>query len=191
MMPWMVIYDNANYGRWLPLFWADMSNISTEHSDLISTIFSQSMTGNPYSNIPPDLWIECTMNKGSKLKSGWKRLLKNEKALLVHVKNCNKVNAVRNYITNLISERKPKTYHKENTSSRLRQDEQGVQDLQAVINEWHCNPFSGETTLKSLQSGQVAKPELIKDFQTAYSDGENAVKEYLNERVFSNTKSNF
>ena len=37
-------------------------------------IFSQSLTGNPYSAIPPDMWIEITINRSSKLKSGWKYL---------------------------------------------------------------------------------------------------------------------
>jgi len=61
----------------------------------MSQLFSQSITGKPYSNIPLDLWIECTMNKGFEMKAGWKRLLKNEKGLLSHVKNVNNVNAVR------------------------------------------------------------------------------------------------
>ena len=50
---------------------------------------------NPYSSQPPDIWIECTMNKGSNLKSGLKRLLKSERGLLVYIKNANIVNVIR------------------------------------------------------------------------------------------------
>ena len=36
----------------------------------LRTEFSQSITDNPYSNMAWDMWFECTMNKGSKIKSG-------------------------------------------------------------------------------------------------------------------------
>ena len=49
------------------------------------------MTGNPYSGMSLDMIIEVTMNKGSKLKSGWLSILKNEKELLVHSNNCNNI----------------------------------------------------------------------------------------------------
>ena len=83
MIPWMMVYDQTNYSRWLPVFWLEMSSLPEEHEELISEIFSQSLTGNSYSSQPPDLWIECTMNKGSKMKAGWKRLLKNEIGLFM------------------------------------------------------------------------------------------------------------
>ena len=38
-----------------------------------------------------DLWIETTMNKGSKLKSSWLSILNNEKQLLVHSRNVNNI----------------------------------------------------------------------------------------------------
>ena len=47
MMPWMIVYDNTNYSRWLPVFSMEMSSLSEEHC--------QSLTGNIYSSLPPDL----------------------------------------------------------------------------------------------------------------------------------------
>ena len=46
MMPWMMIYDNTNYGRWLPVFWLDMSSLPAEYDRYMPEIFSQSMSGN-------------------------------------------------------------------------------------------------------------------------------------------------
>ncbi|KAG0720537.1 hypothetical protein GWK47_048318 [Chionoecetes opilio] len=57
----------------------------------LCTDFTQSITGNPYSNIAWDMWIECTMNKGSKMKYGCLSILQNEKQLLVHSRNMNNV----------------------------------------------------------------------------------------------------
>jgi len=58
-------------------------------------MFAQSMTGNPYSCVALDIWIESTMNKGSKLKSGWLAILNNEKQVLSNNRNVNNVNRVR------------------------------------------------------------------------------------------------
>ena len=87
MMPWIIAYDNNWYGRWLPDFWAMLASLTAEQIPFLHTDFAQSITGNPYSNMPWDMWIECTMNKGSKLKSGWLSILQNEKQLLLHPGN--------------------------------------------------------------------------------------------------------
>ena len=84
-------------------------------------------------NQPPDLWIECTMNKGSKMKAGWKRLLKNEIGLHVHVKNANNISTVRHFLENQLDSIRAKSTHKENVKSRLRIDEQCVQDVISLI----------------------------------------------------------
>ena len=46
MMPWMILYENTNDSRWLPVFWMEMSSLLEEHCQLIKEIFSQSLTGN-------------------------------------------------------------------------------------------------------------------------------------------------
>ena len=89
MMPWLVIYDQTNYGRWLPHFWAMLSSLPTEQTQFFSSHFAQSMTGKPYSSIAWDMWIEMTMNKGSKMKAGWLSILRNEKQLMVDTRNVN------------------------------------------------------------------------------------------------------
>ena len=74
MIPWLQIYDKVHYGKWLPEFWAEISTLSTSIDLYMKSIFSHSITGQPYSSIGSDLWIELTMNKGSKMKAGWKRM---------------------------------------------------------------------------------------------------------------------
>ena len=117
-------------------------------------IFAQSLTKNPYSAQPMDMWIEVTMNKGSKLKSGWKRLLKNEKGLCMHVKNTNNVNALRHTLNNFLSELTSSYKHKENVKSRLRADETAVQAITSIFTEWQCDPF--DMTNQELRTLHVA-----------------------------------
>ncbi len=94
MMPWLMIYDQTNYGRWLTDFWAMLSSLPPDQTQFFSSNFAQSMTGNPYSSIPWDMWIEMTMNKGSKLKAGWLSILRNEKQLLSDTRNANNLGRV-------------------------------------------------------------------------------------------------
>ena len=103
MMPWIVVYDKNRYGRWLPDFWAMLTSLPADRFSFLCTDFTQSMTGNPYSNMAWDMWIECTMNEGSKMKSGWLSILQNENQLLVHsrdVNNVAKIRAVHNALAN-------------------------------------------------------------------------------------------
>jgi hypothetical protein len=96
MLPWLsAIYDNDKYGRWLPDFWAMLTALPPEQTEFMKKNFAQSMTGKPFSSLALDLWIECTMNKGSKLKAGWHSILKNEKQLLVDTRNVNSIGRIR------------------------------------------------------------------------------------------------
>ena len=89
MLPWMVAYENNRYGRWLPDFWTMLTALPFDQVAFLRTDFTQSITGNPYSNMAWDMWIECTMDKGSKMKSGWLTILQNGKQLLVHSRKLN------------------------------------------------------------------------------------------------------
>ena len=192
MIPWMLSYDNSNYGRWLPVFWLDMVTLSDEHTEYMSEIFAQSMTGNAYSAMPPDMWIECTMNKNSKLKAGWKRLLKNERGLMIHIKNMNNVNIVRNTLVNMIGQLKRKSTHRENTRNRISADKKGVNDIISLMQEWNSDPFDqSQQDLRTLMSGQIANEDLQKDLENAKSDGEKVLLKMFNDRFFSSEKSVF
>ena len=99
-----------------------------------------------------------TMNKGSKMKAGWKNILKNETMLLCHSRNANFVNRIRvslHKAANLKSSNSQ--FHKENAKRRLKSDELAVQDLESCIVEFDCNPFDPSyPTLRTLQSGEIA-----------------------------------
>ena len=65
----MLRYDKNKYGRALPDFWTYLVNLSPEKHEFMCENFALSLTGNPYSGVALDLWIEVIMNKGSKVKA--------------------------------------------------------------------------------------------------------------------------
>jgi len=98
MLPWMQVYNNNRYGRYLYYM---LNTIPTEHAAFMeSGQFAQSMTGMPYSCFALDIWILSTMNEGSNLKSGWLTILNNEKKLLLNTCNVNNVNRLRTNVNN-------------------------------------------------------------------------------------------
>ena len=154
------------------------------------SLFAQSMMGKPYSCLPLDLWIEMTMNKGSKMKAGWLRILKNKQMLLSSVRNANLINRIRACLHAIANMEETSRCHAENSTSRLKIDEQAMQDLNNCINEFDCDPFDlTKPTLRSLQSGMIASEELVQDFETAHDDGETLVKNFFDKRMFSAEKS--
>ena len=193
MVAWIIVYYNTNYSRWLPVFSMEMFSLSQEHCQLIKQFFSLSFTGNTYYSLPLELWVRCTMNKGSKLKTGWKRLLKNEIGFHIDVSNTNiSISTVKYFLENQTNTIKSKNKHKDNVKSRLQIDEQGVQEIATLVDEWKCNPFDPEDeNLWTLQTGAYASGELANDFESDYKDDDAFVQDSINTRFISKSKSLF
>ena len=57
ILPWLHLYDNVNYAKWLSEFWTEISNLPNDIDAERPSFLSHSITGRPYSSIPTDLWI--------------------------------------------------------------------------------------------------------------------------------------
>lgn len=183
------VYDNHDYGRWLPDYWAMLSTLSDVPMEFFNDHFTQSMTGLPYSCQPLDLWIETTMNLNSKLKQRWTQLLQNEKQLFSTTRNANNIARVKSTVKRGLQCQRRHRKHVECQPARMKKDEQAVQDLQACLRDFEANPFDiSLPTLRSLQSGLIASPELLHDFKTAIPDGQAQVETFLQERVLTKIK---
>ena len=137
MLPWPRIYDNDKYSRWLVEFWLEINTLPEKKERYMKEgLFAQSMTGKLHSCLPLDLWIKMTMNIGSKIKAGWKRILQDEKMLLTHTRTVNYVNRVRSSLHALANLTEGAKCHKENTTTRVLLDQRGVQDLDNCITEF-------------------------------------------------------
>ena len=120
----LLAYNNHDYGRWLPDYWAMISSLPEDQMVYFKDHFSQSMTGLPYSCQPMDLWIETTMNLNSKLKQGWLQLLQNEKQLFSTIRNANNVARVKANVKPNLNCKRRHQKHVECQPARLRKDEQ-------------------------------------------------------------------
>ena len=113
------------------------------------------------------------MNNGSKMKSGWLSILKNEKQLMVRSRNVNNVVHIRVANDNLANRKVIKRKHTEIGPTRMQKDEQCVQDLVACMNDFNSFPLDPSSpTLRTYQSAMPASDELVADFNSAHAAGE-------------------
>ena len=72
VMPWMHMYDNVNYARYLPVCWSMLKSLDEDiAAHTKAGYFSFSLTCKLFSSLPPDQTIEIKMNRSSKIKEGW------------------------------------------------------------------------------------------------------------------------
>ena len=181
MLKYLISYNNNNYGRWLPNYWASISSLPDQRYKFFAENFTQSLTGLPYSYQGMDLWIECTMNLGSKLRQGW---LNNEKQLFSTTRNVNNISRIRSTIKH-----NPKKKHIECQSSRMKKDERAVQDIETCLEEFDKKLFEASNLiLRTLQSAIVASDKLIADLNKTISEGDERMS-FLNKRIYSKKSS--
>ena len=186
----LIAYDNQDYSKWLTDFWDMMMTLPKVQLDFFSTHFSQSISGLPYSCMPLDMWIEVTMNLYSKLKGGWLGVLNNEKQLFSITRIANNVARVKTCLNKYLNCKRRNRKHVEWQPARLKKDEQAVQDLVAVLEDFNSDPFDDAfPTLRSLQTGIVITSDILQDFNTALDDGKEQVKHLLEERIFNKEKA--
>ena len=186
MLPGLLAYNNHDYGRYLPDYWAMISKLPSDRKKYLSTHFAQSMTGSPYSCQPMDLWIETTMNLNSKLKQGWLHLLHNDKQLFTTTRNANNIARIKQNMKSYLNSARKNRKHVECQPARMRKDEQAIQDLVECMDEFEACPFDDSIPyLRSLQSGIPASSEIVEDLKVALDEGYNQANDILNNRVFS------
>ena len=86
LIPWCLVYDRANYARYLPCNFLQMLNLPETHPELSEYLkeggFSTQIGEyNPFGCIPIDLIIEKTVNKDTRTPGGTKGFSTNKKAV--------------------------------------------------------------------------------------------------------------
>ena len=117
-----------------------------------------------------------------------RRLLKNEIVLYIHERNIQHQRS-ETLLENHINVIKSKNQHKDSKKSLLQIDEQYLQDIVPLLDEWKCNPFDPETqNFRTLQTGTYASEALVSDFESAHEDGDAFAQDSVNTPLISKSK---
>lgn len=191
MIPWVFAYDKLNYARYLPVYYAQMMQLSnthpTVHEHLQNGGFSVQLgSQNPFGKIPADQAIEETVNKDTQTSGGTKGFSLNKSAVaryyITAEHRCAAVRQMR-ALTRLDD---ASLHHPDLQESRIKRDETDVSAIVNMLENNWLNPIgSNETELLSLSTGKVANEEVTRDIMNAHSIGEQAYQEFKEKRLHS------
>ena len=155
MIPWCFAYDRLNYARYLPYYYAEMSQLPSNHPDVHEEFMQgnfsvQLGSVNPFGRIPVDQTIEETIDKDTLTPGGTKGF-----------------------------SLKPGTLHKYYLSAEYRcKYLRGLRNMISIDGSKFAHPdlqktrINDENDLVHLSTGYVAPSNVTKDLLSAHEVGE-------------------
>ena len=142
MLPWISAYDSMHYGHYLPLNWSSMKGLLADKASFMNAgIFTASLIGKLFSGLSYNQLIEMTMNKGSKMKKGWIRIMQNEEAFQTNIKIINKITKIKVKLKEIATLKQRQYKHIESSPSRIKNDEEAAQNANENLQKWNSVPW--------------------------------------------------
>eukprot|EP00058_Branchiostoma_floridae_P019404 XP_002604894.1 hypothetical protein BRAFLDRAFT_77273 [Branchiostoma floridae] len=188
LIPWCFAYDRVNYARYLSYYYAQMSQLHSQHPD----VYAEFMRGhfsvqightNPFGRIPVDQTIEETINKDTQTAGGTKGFSLKHTAISKYYLTAEHRSFYLKQLRDMTSGANSKFSHPDLQSTRIRRDEADVSSLVDLLNNW-INPMSPEEPdLVSVSTGSVAPPDIARDISDAHQMGEDAYLSFRKNRL--------
>ena len=192
LIPWCFAYDRLNYARYLPYYYAQMSQLASTHPEVFSEFmeggFSVQMvqmdSTNPFGRIPVDQRIEETINKDTQTAGGTKGFSLKPAAVMKHYLTAEYRSTYLRQLREATGRSKSKLSHKDLQRTRIKKDEADVQSLLSLMENSWMNPMVPENTnLTSLSTGVLAPPDVSYGLLQACDVGEAAYQVFNQTRL--------
>ena len=176
MIPWCFAYDKINYARYLPVYYAEMTNLPSEHPDVYSNFMAgkfavQLAEESPFGRIPVDQTTEVTVNKDTKTSGGVTKFSLKTGAVnrfyMTAEYRCSFLARLRD----MVQVKRPSYHHDELLSTRKVKDEKAVTAVESLIESW-SNPFVESKQLVSISPATEAPEDVTLDLMRAREIGE-------------------
>ena len=181
MIPWCFAMDKTNYSRYLPVYYAQMTQLDKTcpdlHAHFMNGGFSvQLRQANPFAKIAIDQTVEETVNKDTQTSGGTKGFSLKPSALTrFYLTAEHRAEALRQ-LRDLIEtsgQSQEGLVHTDLQPSRVKRDEEDVASIVDMLENNWTNPFSNQPSdLVSLSTGAAATPAITSDLLKAKSKGE-------------------
>ncbi|KAG1660199.1 hypothetical protein GQR58_022121 [Nymphon striatum] len=184
MIPWCFAMDKTNYYRYLPVYYAQMTQLEQTcpdlHTHFLNGGFSvQLRQANPFAKIAIDQTVEETVNKDTQTAGGTKGFSLKQSALTRYYLTAEHRAEALRQLRDLISSGQSREglNHADLQSSRVKRDENDVKSIVDMLENNWTNPFSNQPSdLVSLSTGAAATSAITSDLLKARSKGEEAFK---------------
>lgn len=189
MIPWCFAYDKVNYSRYLPVYYAEMMNLSSDYPEVYSSFLEgrfavQISDGSSFGRIPVDQTTEVTVNKDTKTTGGVTKFSLRTGAVnrffMTAEYRCGFLSRLRD----AVQVKRPSHHHDDMLSSRKVKDERAVSAVESLIEIWN-NPFDDAKPLVSISTATKAPEDVKLDLMEASKNGEEAYRRFKEERLES------
>ncbi|KAK3730477.1 hypothetical protein QZH41_014705 [Actinostola sp. cb2023] len=189
MIPWCFAYDKINYARYLPVYYAQMMNLPSDHPEVYSNFmagtFSVQLAGeSPFGRIPVDQTTEVTVNKDTKSIGGITKYSLKTGAVNRFYMTTEYRCSFLAHLRDMVQVKRPSYHHDDMLSTRKRKDEQAVKAVENLIANWN-NPFTESKELVSLSTAKQAPEDVTKDLLNAQEVGGKAYQVFREQRLES------
>ena len=149
--PWCFAYDSHIYARYIPCYYAQMTQLPVEHPDVhaefIQGGFSfQLGSRKPFGRIPVDQSIEETVNKDTETPGGTKGFSLKPGAVSKYYLTSEYITMYLRELREVIGLGGSKLAHPDLERSRIRKDEADVESLFDLMENNWLNPMCPEDT---------------------------------------------
>ena len=173
MIPWCFAYDRLNYARYLPAYYAEMTNLAASRPEIYQAFrdgnFSVQLTeSNPFGRIPVDQTTEVTVNRDTQTVGGTTKFDLKPGAVSKYYLTAEHRSAFLTKLRNLVQYNRSGTdhHHPDLQKSRLQKDEELVTSVLETLANW-TNPFECNTDLMNIATGTAASKEVAEDLKNA------------------------
>ena len=196
MLSWMVAYDRPNYTRYGSLYWCQMLQLEGSHPEVYEQFLEgefcvQRCSTSAFSQVPVDQAIEQTVNRHTKTKGGIVGFSQKPGAVQQWIVNAHqRADVTRNVLAMAGMEDSVEDVHvhKEAKPTRRAKDEQAVLAVVNVVLGWK-NPFlcAEDEPMSNISSGLVAPPNVSNDLLSAFTQGEEHLRQLIKDRLITGT----
>ena len=189
MIPWCFSYDRLNYARYLPIYYAQMSNLGIDHPGVYAHFmqggFSVQLGGiNPFGKIPVDQTIEETINKDTQTPGGTKDFCLKHDAVQKYYTNAEYRSIFLRQLREMVGLGGSKLNHPDLQPTRIIKDEADVQALVSLMDNSWINPFlEDQDNLVNLATAAMATTDIANDLVNSSKIGEAAYQEFKINRL--------
>ncbi|KAL7394540.1 hypothetical protein ABVT39_027571, partial [Epinephelus coioides] len=189
MIPWCFAYDKVNYARFLPFYYASMTQLPVEHPEVYTQFMEgrfavQIGTHNPFGHIPVDQTIEETVSRDTQTPGGTKGFSLKKRAVTKYYLTSEYRSRYPRQLRDMTGENDSNFAHPDIQLPRIRKDEVDVQSLVQLMESSWINPFSPDyEELVSLSTGMAAPPDVANDLIGAPKIGEDAYEDFKQKRM--------
>ena len=183
MIPWLFACDKLNYARYVPFYYAAMTQLNHTHPGLTNELqqgrFSVQISSNQFSKIPANQAIEETMNRDTQTAGGTKGFsLKPEAVFKYYVSAEYRSSALRQLRYMVEPDQHMKSIHTDLQNSRILKDNQDVDALIDTFENAWIDPMSGQHDLVCISTGRLASTEVTNDLIQAHAIGEELYQKF-------------